>query len=61
MDDLTDGYNTWIDNKNVYDCLYDFIKVKVNLKLTEKFCDLWKDLFIDPETYEEYLSTKLSY
>lgn len=55
MDDLTDGYNTWIDNKNVYDCLYDFIKVKVNLKLTEKFCDLWKDLFIDPETYEEYL------
>lgn len=47
MDDLTDGYNTWIDNKNVYDCLYDFIKVKVNLKLTEKFCDLWKDLFID--------------
>lgn len=57
MDDLNDGYNTWINNKNVYDCLYDIVKVKINLKLTEKFCELWQELFIDINTYEDYVKT----
>lgn len=59
MNELNDGYDSWINNANIYDCLdkYCEISITANLKALEKFDGLWKELFFDYETYEDYLKS----
>jgi hypothetical protein len=58
MGDLNDGYDSYINDRNIYDCLdkYCGLSIDVSLKATEKMQQLWEDLFKDDETYDDYLN-----
>lgn len=65
--DLHDGYDSFINNAKVYDCLNKYCDLDINIKLvaSEDFQDLWQDVFLsddddDDDDHHDYLEMKWS-